>query len=216
MASFITAGNATNGLQVSSDNTGILELKSGTGSGTTALSIATNQVVTGAVGNVMLISGTAKTAVTDFTTTADFTGIPSWAKRITILFDGVSLSGADNILVQIGDSGGLETTSYVSAGVNARDGLATVGATSTSGFMIYNGTNATNFLYGTARLENVSGNTWIASVVGTLGTSGGVPATANGISGGGSKTLSATLDRVTVTRTGTNTFDAGTINIFYE
>jgi hypothetical protein len=45
MASFITAGNATNGLQVSSDNTGILELKSGTGSGTTAVTVDTSQNV---------------------------------------------------------------------------------------------------------------------------------------------------------------------------
>ena len=45
MASFITAGNATNGLQVSSDNTGILELKSGTGSGTTAVTVNASQNV---------------------------------------------------------------------------------------------------------------------------------------------------------------------------
>lgn len=46
MASFITAGNATNGLQVSSDNTGILELKTGTGSGTTAVTFSTGQRAT--------------------------------------------------------------------------------------------------------------------------------------------------------------------------
>lgn len=45
MASFITAGNATNGLQVSSDNTGILELRTGTGSGTTALTANDSQNV---------------------------------------------------------------------------------------------------------------------------------------------------------------------------
>ena len=46
MASFITAGNATNGLQVSSDNTGILELRTGTGSGTTAVTFSTGQRAT--------------------------------------------------------------------------------------------------------------------------------------------------------------------------
>ena len=51
MASFITAGNATNGLQVSSDNTGILELKSGTGSGTTAVTIGTGQQVAMTLGS---------------------------------------------------------------------------------------------------------------------------------------------------------------------
>lgn len=51
MASFITAGNATNGLQISSDNTGILELKSGTGSGTTAVTIGTGQQVAMTLGS---------------------------------------------------------------------------------------------------------------------------------------------------------------------
>ena len=46
MATTITAGNATNGAAISSDNTGILELKSGTGSGTTAVTIGTDQSVT--------------------------------------------------------------------------------------------------------------------------------------------------------------------------
>jgi hypothetical protein len=46
MATTITAGNATNGAAISSDNTGILELKSGTGSGTTAVTVSTGQNVT--------------------------------------------------------------------------------------------------------------------------------------------------------------------------
>jgi hypothetical protein len=46
MATTITAGNATNGAAISSDNTGILELKSGTGSGTTAMTVSTGQAVT--------------------------------------------------------------------------------------------------------------------------------------------------------------------------
>jgi hypothetical protein len=50
MASTITAGNATNGLALSCDNTGILELKTGTGSGTTAVTIDASQNVTLATG----------------------------------------------------------------------------------------------------------------------------------------------------------------------
>lgn len=46
MATTITAGNATNGAAISSDNTGILELKTGTGSGTTAVTVGTGQNVT--------------------------------------------------------------------------------------------------------------------------------------------------------------------------
>jgi hypothetical protein len=53
MATTITAGNATNGAAISSDSTGILELKSGTGSGTTAVTIGTNQAVTFAAGTTI-------------------------------------------------------------------------------------------------------------------------------------------------------------------
>ena len=45
MASVIKAGNATDGVQVTSDNTGILELKTGSGSGTTAVTVDTSQNV---------------------------------------------------------------------------------------------------------------------------------------------------------------------------
>jgi hypothetical protein len=51
MASTITAGNATNGLALSCDNTGILELKTGTGSGTTAMTIGTGQQVAVTLGS---------------------------------------------------------------------------------------------------------------------------------------------------------------------
>lgn len=155
-----------------------------------------------------VIRGTAKVAVTDFTTSADFTSIPSWVKRITIMFDGVSLSGTDSFLIQIGDSGGLETTGYNGGG--ARFGASSVGGvTFTTGFG-FNNTTAACLFSGSVVLTNVTGNTWSAS--GTLG--GSATEFSNVL--GGSKTLSAQLDRVSVTRTGTNTFDAGTINILYE
>ncbi len=152
--------------------------------------------------------GTALTAVTNFTTSADFTSIPSWVRRITIMFDGVSLSGTDSFLIQIGDSGGLETTGYNGGG--ARFGASSVGGvTFTTGFG-FNNTTAACLFSGSVVITNVTGNTWAAS--GTLG--GSATEFSNIL--GGSKTLSAQLDRVSVTRTGTNTFDAGTINILYE
>ena len=70
-------------------------------------------------------------------TSVDFTSIPSWVRRITIMFDGVSLSGTDQILVQLGDSGGLETTGYISGGAVTRDANTTNAGSSTSGFIIY-------------------------------------------------------------------------------
>ncbi len=220
MASVIKAGNATDGIQVTADNTGILELKTGTGSGTTALTLSSSQNATiagtlqvaGVSTNIYpLVLGTSKTAVTDFTTSADFTGIPSWAKRITVMFSGVSLTGTDALLVQIGDSGGVETTGYSSA--VAFVGSSTGGNSRTDGYVITLSQNASNTLAGAITIVNISGNTWIQTggmiYESTTPTSFVMPST-------GIKTLSAQLDRVSITRTGTNTFDAGTINIIWE
>jgi hypothetical protein len=153
-----------------------------------------------------ITSGTAVASTSG--TSIDFTSIPSWVKRITVMFDSVSLSGSDSFLIQIGDSGGLETTGYNGGG--ARFGATSIaGATFTTGFGFNNSTAACLYS-GSVVLTNVTGNTWSAS--GALG--GSATAFANIL--GGSKTLSAQLDRVSVTRTGTDTFDAGIINILYE
>ena len=197
MASLVLSGDTSGSITVSAP----------------AVAGSTTQTLVNVTGTLApIVSGTAQASTSG--TSIDFTGIPSWAKRITIMFDGVSLSGSDQILVQLGDSGGLETTGYISGGAVTRDANTTNAGSSTSGFIIYHGAATTNFFYGTIRIESLTGNAWVASVSGTAGASGGAAAT--GISGGGSKTLSATLDRVSVTRTGTNTFDAGTINILYE
>lgn len=156
-----------------------------------------------------ITSGTALVAVTDFTTAANFTGIPAWVKRVTVIFEGVSLSGADNIIVQLGDSGGLETTGYLGGSGYSIQGGSTLSANFTTGFGFYAG-DAARVVHGIMQIDNITGNKWVA------GLSGGFSNAAAFSSGGGSKTLSETLDRVTVTRTGTNTFDAGTINIMYE
>jgi hypothetical protein len=134
-------------------------------------------------------------------TSIDFTGIPSWVKRITVMFSGVSLNGASDILVQIGDSGGIENTGYVSG-----SGLA---SNSTAGFVVRLA-NAARVAYGTMEILKVSGNNWVSTHSVNLGTT-------TDFSGGGGKTLSATLDRVRLTTVnGTDTFDAGEVNIMYE
>jgi hypothetical protein len=152
------------------------------------------------------IAGTVQASTSG--TSIDFTGIPSWVKRITVMFDGVSLSGTDSFLIQLGDSGGLEATGYNGGG--ARFTASAVAATAfTTGFSFNNATAGTLYS-GSVTITNVTGNTWAAS--GTLGGS----ATEFACVLGGAKTLTAALDRVGVTRTGTDTFDAGSINILYE
>lgn len=145
-------------------------------------------------------------------TAINFTSIPAWAKKITIEFVGVSTSGTDDLLIQLGDSGDIEATTYLGASAAMTNAGATVGANYTTGFGIVSGA-ATNVFHGsvTLYLEDSTGFTWVAS--GVLAVSNGATALITA----GSKSLSAALDRVRITTiSGTDTFDAGAINILYE
>lgn len=141
-------------------------------------------------------------------TTVDFTSIPSWVKKITVMFVGVSTNGTANLLVQIGDSGGIESTGYSSGVANS-----TTTASSTAGFIVTVSADSSQAARGavTLYLEDSSDFTWVES--GVLLASG----TAVANMSAGSKVLSAALDRVTITTTnGTDTFDAGAINLLLE
>ncbi len=206
MATVITAGNATNGLSFNADNTGALDIKTGTGAGTTAISISSSQVATftaAPIGAGMLTSGTAVTSTSG--TSIDFTSIPSWVKRVTVMFQGVSTNGTSNIQIQLGDSGGVEVTGYLSAG------RGSVVANSTTGLLVTGENAASQLRSGVTVICSLGSNTWASS--GTLsGNSGGFFD-----SGAGSKTLSDVLTQIRITTVnGTDTFDAGTINILYE
>ena len=149
----------------------------------------------------------AKQATTSGTS-KDFTGIPAGAKRITVMFAAVSTNGISSLLVQIGDSGGIETTGYSSASTFQ----GTSNATSSSGFLATSTLAAANTYSGTLVLTlQDESNTWIAS--------GQVfaPQTANYIHNSvGVKATSAELDRVRITTVSGDTFDAGAVNILYE
>lgn len=152
---------------------------------------------------------TAGTAVTASGTSVDFTGLPAWAKRITVMCSGVSTSGTSIVQIQIGTSGGVQTTGYSSGAWLAN----TSNGNSTSAFLISNGGDAAYIRDGMAYLTLLNSATglWTFNSVFSGSTSG-----INSI-GGGSKTLSGTLDRVRITTVnGTDTFDAGSINILYE
>lgn len=156
----------------------------------------------------LLVAGTSVVASG---TAVDFTGIPSWARRVTILFAGLSGSGTSNFMVQLGDSGGIETTGY--AGVAVRDGASgnVYTAAFSAGFLMRDQVSAANNYIGRMVLERITGNTWIASGSNTRAASD-ESAYMNG-----SKTLSDSLTQVRITTVGgADTFDAGTINILYE
>jgi hypothetical protein len=156
-----------------------------------------------------LVRGTVQNSTSG--TSIDFTGIPSWAKRVTIMFSAVSISGSSSVLIQIGDSGGIETTGYDSYALYSVSAGQFI--SSTAGFVLEPTGSAGPAIsrYGTIVLVNVTGNVWVSSSA-IFGASGGVVST-----GAGGKTLSDVLDRVRVTTVnGTDTFDAGQINILYE
>lgn len=140
----------------------------------------------------------------------DFTSIPSWAKRITVMLVGVSVSGASQIQVQIG-SGSITTTGYTSAASNAQ-GTALAVVTSTTGFTT-GGANAANVHYTTFNIVNPSGFVYQLFGNGNINSSG----TFTVYYASGTVTLSGTIDRLRITTiNGTDTFDAGSVNILYE
>ncbi len=131
-------------------------------------------------------------------TSIDFTSIPSWVKRITIILNGVSLSSTSAIVIQLGDSGGIENSGYNSSTCN-QSGTVT---NSTAGFLLSGG-NAALTVSGLVVISLLGSNTWVQSHTTKLST------TATGY-GGGDKQLSDTLDRIRITTaSGTDTFDAG-------
>ena len=165
---------------------------------------------TGAVYNG-LQTGTAVASTSG--TSVDFTSIPSWVKRVTVMFNGFSTNGSSNYLVQLGDAGGIEATGYLGAG--AYIASAAVASTAfTTGFGIQNGAGGAAAITHGAMIisqQNSATNTWTA--IGNFCNSD----TARTLYMAGVKSLSDVLTQVRVTTVnGTDTFDAGSINIIYE
>ena len=144
-------------------------------------------------------------------TSIDFNSIPSWVKRITIMLNGVSTSGTSLLIFRLGTTSGIETSGYVGQAWGALATGGNGGTMQTTGFDTI-ATAAAGVHSGHVVLTNVSGNTWIESH--TIAASS---ATYIVLLGAGSKTTASTLDRVRITTVnGTDTFDAGSINILYE
>jgi hypothetical protein len=141
-------------------------------------------------------------------TSIDFTGLPAWVKRITVLFQGTSTSGTSSILVQIG-SGSVQTTGYISTSILANNSNTTTGVSSVAGMAMFTN-NAADIKSGSMVLHLISGNIWVSNHTAKA-------ITTASIFGGGDVTLGGTLDRLRITTVnGTDTFDAGSINILYE
>ena len=158
---------------------------------------------------------TSGTAVASTSGTAiDFTGIPSWAKRITVMFGAVSTNGSSAPQIQLGTASAVENTGYTGSNSVAIEGASTAAQLFTTGFGV--GVNSSNWaasvvFSGSIIINSLGSNSWSAQ--GVVGASD----VARIYTTAGAKTLSGTLDRVRITTVnGTDAFDAGSINIMYE
>lgn len=155
----------------------------------------------------IITSGTAVASTSG--TSIDFTGIPSWVKRITVMLNNVSTNGTSAYLIQIG-SGSFVTTGYTSQAWSA---TASTGVLA-NGLVLSNTLQSNLEVWtGICTLNLFSSNTWVYTgmLSYAIGTSTGY------FSGGNSPSLSGALDRIRITTVaGTATFDAGSINILYE
>lgn len=160
-----------------------------------------------ATGTISLLAQATAVASTSGTS-IDFTGIPSWAKRITVMFNGVSTSGTSVIQIQLGDSGGVENTGYAGQTWTASSATGVV----STGMYLANANGAANIWSGVVQFVNISSNLWVGTGISNVTNVSNV-----GYQAMTNKTLSDTLDRVRITTVnGTDTFDAGSINIIYE
>ena len=202
------SSTATNNFVWQTNTDGSCKLARGNAGATTQdiLTVDTNGIVTLNQGK-QLTQGTAINTTSG--TSHDFTSIPSWVKKITLMFNGVSTNGTSNYQIQLG-AGSITSTGYASYSCRLGGASVTGGAAYSSGFGIANNT-ASAACSGSVVISLLGSNTWTCN--GLIADSSG----GNGLPVSGSIALTGTLDRVRLTTVnGTDTFDAGSINILYE
>jgi hypothetical protein len=174
------------------------------GTGTVAVQGLSSNITNGTV-----VNATSGTSIT-------FTGIPSWAKRVTVMFNGVSTTGSSEVQIQLGYASGFVTSGYTgsSAFISvANSGSRNYTTFGSAGFLFFNSIIDTNNRDGftTINLFDSSTNRWVAE--GSLGTNNETLLSTTV----GTVALPGTLTQVRVTTVnGTDTFDAGSINIMWE
>jgi hypothetical protein len=152
----------------------------------------------------------SETAVSASSTAVNFSNIPSWVKRITVMWYELSSNGVTDFYVQLGTSGGLVSTGYVGNSTALSNAAAVNVGTVTFGLKICAITSSGNSTVGQAIISKLTGNTWVMTSNSRVGNS-------DTTLGSSSIALGGTLTQLSVvTGNGTDTFDAGSINILYE
>ena len=143
-------------------------------------------------------------------TTVEFLGIPSWAKRVTLVFRGMSCSSAAHFLVQLGTSYGFEVINYLGSTNILAGGSSSSGMTSGLGAIMWGGATINN-ISGSVVAHNIGGDLWVITgqyMFNNLPEYTGWT-TANIL-------LANPLTSIRLALTAAGTFDAGNINVFYE
>jgi hypothetical protein len=157
-----------------------------------------------------LVLGTAQNSTSG--TSIDFTGIPSWVKRVTVTGINVSTSGTSIVCLRLGTSSGVASAGYVSNHNTFNGNTVSNNGAGTGEFAISGNITAADIRQFSATIIQNSGNAWVFSSVAAA-----TNATGNTSIAAGAIILGGTLDRVRITTVnGTDTFDAGSINIMYE
>jgi len=186
---------------ISGDTSGAVTVAAPAVAGTNTLTLQAATATSSVNTRATAVASTSGTSI-------DFTGLPSWIKRITVMYAGVSTNGTSTLILQLGTSSGVVTSGYVGA-MSYDAGRAIY----TTGIGIHNNASASGIGNGTTQVSLLGSNTWVGS--GTVGCTGA--GTGETYSSGSYIALGGTLDRVRITTVGgTDTFDAGSVNILYE
>jgi len=169
------------------------------GNGSQLTGIATGGGITS--GTVQNASGTSVT----------FTGIPSGVKRITVILQNISTNGSSIPIIRVGTSGGFVSTSYSGSASSFGGTLGGTATAFTTGFGTAGGVISSSVLSGIMTIVNISGTIWVYSFTGAFADA------AYSAAGGGSVDAGGTANSISLTTVnGTDTFDAGSVNILYE
>lgn len=177
----------------------------GTNFGSSGQVIVSNGSSSAPIWSSSLIRGTVATLSG---TSASFTNIPSWVNQVTITINGMSTNGTVIPNILLGTSAGYVTSGY--SGCIGSDSNANSNSFSTSILLSNDNWAAARIQYTVVTLYHMGSNIWVFRV--NIGFSD----IASASTGNGTVTLPGTLDRVQLTINGTDTFDAGSMNIRYQ
>lgn len=143
-------------------------------------------------------------------TSFDITDIPDWVTQIDIVPRGVSLSGTDSILIQLGGASGFLVTGYSSTSIRLSSSSSAAGDTNTTGFIISLG---------------VAGNAWTGEIKIRKARNGsrafvqdhtGRTSTTVVAWGAGDVVMTEELTQIRIKTDGSNSFDAGEVIVYWS